>query len=163
MFMGLWSTLKGWLNIGGVQVLLEKYTDPLKRSEPVLKGAVLLKAKSPKTVNKVEVKFIEEFTHKKDGEQKTDTTVLGRFCFPEHDKGIGYPIALVPGENKEQPFTVNVSLSNRLQDFGGVLGAVGKFAAFASSEKVEYFLVASASVKGAAFDTSHKVKMKIAN
>ena len=33
--MGLLGKVKGWLNIGGVKVLLWKYTEPLKRSDPV--------------------------------------------------------------------------------------------------------------------------------
>ena len=31
--MGLWATIKGWLNIGGVKVLLWKYTEPLSKSK----------------------------------------------------------------------------------------------------------------------------------
>ena len=38
---------------------------------------------------------------------------------------------------------------------------IGKLAAFASGEKVEYYLVAEASVKGAAFNTTAKEKLKI--
>src|SRR5436189_96313 len=80
-----------------------------------------------------------------------DTTVLATLKFPDHDPGVGYPLELKGGENKEQPFTLNVAMPVRLQTRSGALGGVGKLAAFASGEKVEYFLVASASVKGAAF------------
>ena len=41
------------------------------------------------------------------------------------------------------------------------MGAMGAMAAFASSEKTEYFLVVEARVKGAAFNPSHKVKIKV--
>ncbi len=81
--------------------------------------------------------------------------------FPGHDAGVGYPLDLKAGENKEQPFTVNVSLTDRLQNFGGVLGGVGKLAAWAAKEKLEYFLVAEARVKGSAFATTDKKKLKI--
>lgn len=43
----------------------------------------------------------------------------------------------------------------------GVLSGIGKLASFASGEKVEYFLVAEASVKGAAFAATAKEKLKI--
>ena len=40
--MGLWSTLAGWFGGTGVKALLWKYSEPLKRSAPVITGAVLL-------------------------------------------------------------------------------------------------------------------------
>ena len=162
--MGLLSTIKGWLNIGGVKVLLWKYTEPLSRSNPVITGAVLLKTKSPKSVMGLEVKVIEEVTEEEeDGEKKkvTTTNVLGSFKFPEHDGGLGYPLDLAPGQDKEQPFTVNVDLPDRLRDRKGVLGGLGKIAAFGSGEKIAYFLVAEAKVKGAAFNTTAKEKLKL--
>src|SRR5690348_15242273 len=126
--MGLWGTIKGWLNIGGVKVLLWKYTEPLSKSKPVITGAVLLKTKSEKTVNSLEVKVIEEVTTTEgSGEDKkttTDTNVLGSVKFPAQDPGIGYPLDLKPDANKEQPFTVNVALTSRLQNFKGVLGGI---------------------------------------
>jgi len=163
--MGLWAKIKGWLNIGGVKVLLWKYTEPLSKSSPVITGGVLLKSKSDKTVTSLEVKVIEEFTTTEgegdDKKSKTETTVLGSTKFPEHDAGVGYPFELKAGENKEQPFSVDVFLNDRLQNYGGMLGSVGKLAAWAAKEKLEYFLVAEASVKGAAFATSDKKKIKI--
>jgi hypothetical protein len=163
--MGLWSTVKSWFNIGGVKALIWKFTQPLSRSNPVISGAVLLKTKSPKTVLGVEVKVIEEFT-KTEGEgedkrTKTETTVMGSAKFPELDPGVGYPLELKPGENQEQPFTVHVALTERLQNMGGVLGGIGKMAAWVAKEKVEYFLVAEVSVKGAAFKTSAREKLTI--
>src|SRR5262245_41083261 len=130
--MGLWAKVKGWLNIGGVTVLLWKYTEPLSRSNPVITGAVLLKTKSPKTVLGLEVKVVEEFT-KTEGEgedkkTKSETTVMGSVKFPSEDEGVGYPLELTPVENKEQPFTVDVFLTDRLQNAGGVLGGIGKMA-----------------------------------
>ncbi len=163
--MGLWSTIKGWLNIGGVKVLLWKYTEPLSRSNPVISGAVLLKTKEEKTVTALEVKVIEEYTttegEGEDKKKETETTVLGSIKFPESEPGVGYPLELKAGTDKEQPFTVHVQLTTRLQNMGGVVGGIGKLAAFASGEKLEYFLVAEAKVKGAAFATTAKEKLKI--
>jgi hypothetical protein len=163
--MGLWSTIKGWLNIGGVKVLLWKYSEPLSKANPVITGSVLLKSKGDKTVTTLEVKVIEEHTTTEgsgeDKEKETETTVLGSCKFPDLEPGIGYPLELKAGQDKDQPFTLRVAMPDRLQTRSGVLGGVGKLAAFASGEKVEYFLVASASVKGAAFATTDKKKLKI--
>ena len=163
--MGLMSTIKGWLNIGGVKVLLWKYTEPLSRANPVISGAVLLKTKSDKTVTGLEVRVIEEVTEEEeeDGEKKkvTTTNILGSFKFPDRDPGLGYPLELKAGQDKEQEFTVHVALTEHLQNHKGVLGGIGKLAAFTSGEKIEYFLVAEASVKGAAFNTTAKEKLKV--
>jgi hypothetical protein len=163
--MGLWTTIKNWLNIGGVQVLLWKYSEPLSKANPVINGAVLLKTKSEKTVLGLEVKVVEEITTTEgSGENKkteTETKILGSYKFPEFDTGIGYPLDLKPGENKEQTFVLPVALTDRLQHAGGVLGGIGKLAAFATGEKIQYFLIAEARVKGAAFNTSDKKKLKI--
>src|SRR3954447_1464481 len=119
--MGLWTKVKGWLNIGGVKVLLWKYTEPLSRKNPVINGAVLLKTKSDKTVTALEVKVVEEYTCTKgegDKRKETDTTVLGSARFPRpDDPGVGYPVELKAGEQKEQPFKVTVSMTKRLQDY----------------------------------------------
>src|SRR5262245_49707786 len=110
--MGLWDTIKGWLNIGGVKVLLWKYTEPLPRSRPVLTGAVLIKSKSNKTVLGLDVQLVEEFTSGKGEDRHTQTTVLGRIAFPDHDSGLGYPLEVRAGEDVEQTFTLNVTLTD---------------------------------------------------
>ncbi len=43
----------------------------------------------------------------------------------------------------------------------GGLGAIGKVGAFLSSDKEEYFVVAQADVKGAAFSPSHWVEVTV--
>jgi hypothetical protein len=159
--MGLWSTIKGWLNIGGVDIKLWKYNEPLKLSNPEIVGSVLLKTKTARTVQNLEVKVIEVHTYKDDDEKKEDTVVLASYRLPEQGRGLGYPLELAPGQNQEEPFRLWVTVPERLQHKGGVLGAMGKVGAFLSQDKYEYFLVAEASVKGAAFKTSHKVAMKI--
>ena len=163
--MGLLSTIKGWLNIGGVKVLLWKYTEPLSRSNPFITGAVLFKSKSDKTVTALEVKVIEEVTEEEeeDGEKKkvTTTNVLGSMKFPEYDPGLGYPLELKAGQDQEQTFTFDVTIEERLQDRKGVLGGIGKLAALGSGEKTAYFIVAEASVKGAAFKTTAKHPLKV--
>ncbi len=156
--MGLWDTIKGWLNIGGVKVLLWKYKEPLSRSDPVISGAVLLKSKSPKTVLSLEVRVVEEYTTGKAEERVTDTLVLGSF----HASALGYPLELQAGEDKEEPFSFSVAFPERMQDAGGVVGTFGKVSAFMSQDQAVYYLIAEASVKGVSFCPSHKVKLKIA-
>jgi hypothetical protein len=159
--MGLWSKIKGWLNIGGVKVLLWKYTEPLKLSDPVITGAVLLKSKAPRTLLAVEVKFVEVHTFKEDDQQKEETEELGSYRVPDDAPGLGYPLELKPGENQEETFTLEIADPGRLRHKGGVLGKASKVSAFLASDRVEYFLIAEASVKGAAFATKHKVRMKV--
>lgn len=113
--MGLWSTMMGWFNVGGVKVLLWKYTEPLSKANPVITGAVLLKSKKEKTVTSLEVKVIEEVTTTEgSGDDKTtekETNILGTFKFPDRDPGVGYPLDLKPGADVEQPFTLHVALT----------------------------------------------------
>src|SRR5437879_1881012 len=103
--MELWSKIKGWLNIGGVDVKLSNYTEAVHRTKPVITGAVLLKTKEPKIIKELEVKLVEEYTHGKDQQRKTDTTVLGR-CRVTDAQGQTFPLELKPGENREEPFTL---------------------------------------------------------
>jgi len=161
--MGLWDKVKGWLNIGGVKVLLWKYSEPLRRSDPVITGAVLLKTKSPRTVLSVEVRLVEEHTYKKDELTKTDTTVLGTVRFPDGDSGIGYPLEMKPGEDCEQPFTLRVAMVDRLRNRSGVLGTAARVGAFLSQDRVEHYLIAEADVQGTPLDPTHKVKMPISD
>lgn len=160
--MGLLDTIKGWFNIGGVKVVIWKYDEPLKKSYPVINGEVIIRSKSNKTILSLEVKLVEEFTSGKGEDRRTETKVLGSYKVPGNAPGVGYPLELKPGVEVKEPFTLNFTLSNRLQNFSGVLGAVGKVSGFLSNETLEFYLVAVADVKGTAFDPTHKVKMKIA-
>jgi hypothetical protein len=160
--MGLWSTIKGWFNIGGVQVLLWKYTEPLQLSAPQITGAVLFKTKTDKTVTGLKVKVIEIVTKtEKEGDEKktvTETEDLGWVHFPTADPGVGYPLDLKAGVNGEQPFTVDVEIKSHLQNWG----KVGKLASWATGTKVENFLIAEATVKGAAFAATARAKLTVA-
>jgi hypothetical protein len=163
--MWLWDKFKSWFNIGGVTVLLWKYTEPLSKSVPLMKGAVLLKTKSPQRVKSLEVRVVEEYTWQKEvnGEKRnqTDTIVMGAMKFPEFDAGIGYPLDLKPDENMEQTFEFTVILTDRLQNAGGVIGSIAKAANWLSSEKLEYYIIAEAAVDGAMFATQDKKKIEI--
>jgi len=163
--MGLWSTIKGWLNIGGVKVKLEGCPDTLSKSNPTMSGKVQLQTKSDKTILGLEVKVIEEFTTTEgSGDSKrsvTKTSVLGSVKFPGNQAGIGFPLELKNGDSKEQTFTFSFALNDRLQNWGGVMGGLGKAMSFMGGDKLEYYLVAEASVKGAAFATSDRKKLKV--
>ena len=64
-------------------------------------------------------------------------------------------------ETKTVAFTIPYGLEKTLADMGGVLGGIGKVASFLSDEKIEYYVTASASVKGAAFDPSDTVAVTV--
>lgn len=164
--MGWWSSFIGWFS-SGVEVLLWKHDDTLKKSVPVIKGAVLIKGKPGKTVLSLEIKVIEEHSYPvEDGEKKstrTDTTVLGSVKFPAlmTESAVEFPLDFKDGvEKAEQPFSVPIAVNQRLRDYS--TGMVGSILGFGSEEKTEYFLVAEASVKGSILGASAKEQLKIA-
>jgi hypothetical protein len=152
--MGLWTTIKGWLNIGGVKVELRDVPTQISKAGNTITGKVILTTKSDKQVQKVLYKFLRRRTSGRGNEKKTDDTVLAQNTVNE-------AFELKPGDHKEMDLRIDYSLAQELKDQGGVLGGIGKFGAFAAGEKDEYFVVAEASVKGAAFNPSASQKVSI--
>ena len=60
--MGLWSTIKGWFNKGGVTIQIVETEKTFCLSDPLLAGTVRLSTQSPRRVNNVEVQLILERT-----------------------------------------------------------------------------------------------------
>ena len=60
------------------------------------------------------------------------------------------------GETREFPFTLafqrRLSMTQQMSEKKGVMGALGKAAAFADNERSSYRIVAVADVKGAVLD-----------
>jgi hypothetical protein len=165
--MGFWSWFTGLFS-SGVKVLLWKYDETLKKSDPVINGAVLIKGGANKTVLKMEVKVIQAHTwteeYEDDGEtkkrQKTEETVLGSVKFPGDEDDIGFPLTFTTAGDKEQPFCIHVAVNDRLR--GHSTSTAGKLLGFASGEKVEYFIAAEASVKGSILGASAREKLTVA-
>jgi hypothetical protein len=152
--MGLWSTIKGWFNIGGVSVKIQDLNPRVSRSANTLNAKVVLTTKTDKQILKLKYMFLWKKTTGKGAEQKTEQQIYGQSSMES-------PFELKAGETKELDMRIDYVIPPRLQDRGGVLGAVGKLGAFASSERDEYLVIAQASVKGAAFGASATVPVQL--
>jgi hypothetical protein len=152
--MGLWGTVKGWLNIGGVKVDIQDLNQVVPKEGSHISGKVVLATKSDKTVTKVTCKFLLKKTTGRGEEKKTKEFVIAQRAVPG-------PLELKAGEERTLDLDLDYSLEKTLKDMGGVLGGVGKLAAFATGEQEEYFVVAQADVKGAALSPSKWVPVTV--
>lgn len=152
--MGFLDTVKGWLNIGGVKVKLLEVNPRVSRSGSQITGKVLLTSKGDKHVLKLVYKFSMQKTTGRGEDKKTKEFTLAQTVWNE-------PFDVKTGESKTLEFAIPYSLEKSLKDQSGVLGAVGKFGAFAVGEKEEYFVVAECDVKGTALDPSDKVEVTL--
>ncbi len=152
--MGMWSTIKGWFNIGGVKVKIQDLVPRVSRSANTLNAKVSLTTKTDKQILKVKYVFMWRKTTGKDAEQKTEQQIYGQ-------SSLDAPFELKAGETKVLDLRIDYVIPPRLQDQGGVLGAVGKLGAFAAHEKDEYLVTAQASVKGTPIGPSDTVRVQI--
>lgn len=152
--MGLLSTIKGWFNIGGVTVKIQDLNPRVSKAGSVINAKVALTTKTDKEILKVKYVFLWKKTTGKGAEQKTEQQIFGQST-------LDAPFELKAGETKVLDLKIDYAMPKRLQDMGGVLGAMGKLGAFASSEKDEYYVSAEASVKGTAFGPSHWVPVQL--
>jgi len=102
----------------------------------------------------MEYKFLLKKTTGSGEEKETKDYVIGSTDVTE-------PFDIKKGETKELPFTIHYALEKTLADLGGMLGTVGKLANWLSTDKLEYFVICECDVKGAAFDPSAKLAVKI--
>ncbi len=152
--MGLLDTIKGWLNIGGVKVKLDGIDGTLPKSGGKIAGKMTLTTKSDKTVLNVKYQFVLRRTSGSGDDKETKETVIA-------ERVIDSPFDMKTGETKTLDFDLDYASQAEMKDKGGVLGGLGKMAAFASSEKDEYFVVALADVKGTPLDPSAEVKVTV--
>jgi hypothetical protein len=151
--MGLWSTIKGWFNIGGVTVKVQGVNPMLPKTGSLITGKAVLTTKTDKEVKKMTYKLLLKRTSGRGEERKTKEHVLAQSAQDQ-------PFDLNKGETKTIDFTIPYSLEKSLKDMGGVLGTIGKIGAFAAKEIDEYFVVAECGVKGAAFSPTGKVPVR---
>jgi hypothetical protein len=148
--VGFFDKVKGWMNIGGVKVKIEGLNPSVKKSENQLGARVILTTKSDKQVLGMAYKFALRKTKGSGDQKEVKEFTIGSASTSE-------PFELKAGETKTIEFTIPYSVEKTMADMGGVLGGIGKLAAFASGEKLEYYVSATAKVKGAAFDPSDTV------
>ena len=153
--MGFFDKIKGWLNIGGIKVQLQGVPSSLSKVEGKAAGSIVLTTKSDKHVLKLTAELVEEKTTGRGDDKKTKKQTLGQWV-----KDGAFDIKTDATETYE--FEFDYQIPQGLKDAGGALGAVGKLGAFASAEKIEYYIVAECDVKGTAMDPSARSKVVLA-
>jgi SpoOM protein len=152
--MGLWDKIKGWFNIGGVKVKLSEVSPTVSKKGNAITGKAILTSKSDKQVLGLDYKFNLRKTTGSGEEKKVKDIVIGEAHSTE-------AFEIKADETKTVDFTIPYSIEKTLADMGGVLGAIGKVGNFISGDKLEYTISVSASVKGAAFDTSDTMTVTV--
>jgi SpoOM protein len=152
--MGLLDTIKGWFNIGGVSVKLQGVNPMVPKTGNKITGQVLLSTKTDKQIKNMTYKLLLKQTTGHGNDRKTKDYVLAQTTQDQ-------PFELKKDETKTLDFTLPYSIEKSLKDMGGMLGAIGKIGAFATSERNEYFVVAQCGVKGAALSPSASVPVTI--
>src|SRR5262245_24410934 len=117
--MGLWGTIMGWFNIGGVSVKLKGVPQRVPKSGSNLQGQVVLASKGDKQVLKMDYKFVMKRTTGSGDNKKTEEYVIGQ---TQDDQ----PFDMKKGETRTLDFSIPYSVDRGLKDMGGVLGAIGK-------------------------------------
>ncbi|MEX0701052.1 MAG: hypothetical protein WD069_03065 [Planctomycetales bacterium] len=159
--MGLWSKIKGWLNIGGAKVSIVHVEEPITAKVGAIAVKFNLASKNESKINSITCRLIAEETKGKGEDKETNKTTLAEEKFTEAR-------TVMPGSNDtiDLQFGYNLeSLSDKLAKKGGVLGAVGKVGAFTSkfSEKgiIDYYVEVECDVEGTPFDPSDRVPVRV--
>ncbi|HTN74125.1 MAG TPA: hypothetical protein VL096_02720 [Pirellulaceae bacterium] len=163
--MGFFDKVKGFLNVGGVTVKILQVENPFPAGDSCMKGTFVLTSDSDRTVLSTAAKFYKKTTKKEDGKETTETDTLGSCSTKDYMFNDEYPFEIAKGERKELSFImINVDCPPSLAAQSGVVGAIGKLAAFASNmsgEKTEFFVEVTADVKGTPFDPSDTIPVQV--
>jgi hypothetical protein len=155
--MGFMGKIKQWMGIGGVKVTLAA-SGPLSSTGGAVAGTVQLTSKSDQHVNDLVVKVYELYSTGRGKEKRTREIDMGKLSIAQH-------LDLKAGETKDLsfslPYTVSKSINDKLKEKGGMIGALGKLGSMAEAERSEFYVKASASVKGTALSSSDKAAMKM--
>lgn len=168
--MGLWSKIKGWLNIGGVSVKITQVEDPFPEGDTLMKGKYVLTTKTTRTILSTTCEFYMERTTKdKEGKDQVSRTSLGKQSSKDYMVNDAYPFELAEGETKELDIFIHDvdigGITGRMAKSGGMMGMLGKAAQFAGSLGdqgiVRYYVEVSADVKGTPLDPSDKREIRV--
>lgn len=148
--MSFFGKIKQGLGIGTAKVELDVPPFFRKDGENIT-GKVIITAKSPQKVKSVSVRMHETYTTGRGEDKKVKEYKLGEVVLFEKD-----PFELRDAEVKEVefslPFSMKLSSSQSLAQKDGVLGALGKAAVFASSEKSDFRISVTVDLEGVALD-----------
>lgn len=150
--MGIFSKIKGWLNIGGVSVKLEGINPEVYAGMVLLEGKVCISSKSDREVLSVTRQIVQECRYQdEDDETQTEIEVLGESDPVE-------PFTIAAGETRELEFEVLGNIDAALEHRKGAIGALGKLMGDGSNSWYAYVKV---DVKGTALDPKDKIKLKV--
>jgi hypothetical protein len=155
--MSFFQSIKNKLGIGGVSISLQ-VPSQLSKEATHVDGTITLTTKSEQEVKMLTVRMIEIYTTGSGDEKKTKEFELGKVQI------LG-EFVMIPGDLKEISFQLSYaalhSNNDQLKAQGGMLGALGKVAAFASNEKSSYYIIAEADVKAAALDPTDRKEIRL--
>ncbi len=148
--MSFFGKIKQGLGIGTAKVELD--VPPLfNKDGGNITGKLTITAKSPQKVKSVSVRMYETYTTGRGEDKKVKEYKLGEVVL--FDKN---PFELRDAEVRELefslPFSMKLSSSQSLAQKDGLLGALGKAAVFASSEKSDFRIIATVDLEGVALD-----------
>lgn len=148
--MSFFQKVKQFFGAGTVKVELSVPPSVPKAGLQV-PGKVTLNALSDQHIIDVKVSLEEEWDTGRGSEKETKTFELGKLT-------VAQAIDMKQGEQRVLefvlPFELIKSNADDLKEKGGMLGALGKAAAFANAEKSRYKIKVVADVKGAVLDPS---------
>jgi hypothetical protein len=145
--MGFFGKVKQFFGAGTVKVEIVT-SETFVIDERLIKGSLTITGKSDQLITDIEIKLEESFTIGKGEDKKTKNFTWGEMKLP------GFEIKADEVKNIpfELPFDYSKSKNEEMTDKGGIVGGLGKVSSFMDGEKSTYKLVATADVKGAAFD-----------
>jgi hypothetical protein len=153
--MSFFAKIKQFFGAGTVKVTLNAPAT-FNTNDGVIEGSVHLEAKSDQTILSLKIELKEEYTTGRGDEKKTKTFEIGEVKLEGFD--------MKQGETKDVPFKLSYSYAKSdneaMAEKGGVMGGLGKLGSFASGEKSEFKLWATADVKGAALDPNDLKELK---
>lgn len=153
--MSFFAKIKQFFGAGTVKVTLNAPAT-FNTNDGVIEGSVHLEAKSDQSILSLEIVLKEEYSTGRGDDKTTKTYELGKLKLGGFD--------MKTGETKDVPFKLNYSYAKSdnesLGEKGGVMGGIGKLGSFASGEKSEFKLWATADVKGAALDPNDVKELK---
>jgi hypothetical protein len=143
--MSFLNTVKGWFNIGGVNVRLQGINPHVSRSGSQIDGSVLLSSKGDKHILKLTYRFLVR-RKTGTGQQKTlvDSTIAEVVDTNAFD--------MTAGETKTLQFSIPYVIPKELYDQGGVIGAIGSIGATLIRARSTFHVLAVCDVRGTALD-----------
>lgn len=158
--MGLFDKVKGFLNLGGPKIKIVMIKQPILSKSGIIEGAAHFTTERAAKIVKFSQKFYRETTKGSGDDRKTETVIIA-----EQDQSID--LELKANDRVEWPIMLpydSTSMSERIANKGGMLGALGKATQFASGfmdqGSSEYFFEVGIDVVGTPLDPTDKMQVQ---